>query len=353
MKYVGTAAACGLLASSSLANAFEVPGTFSGNIGFASEYVWQGITMSAGNPTINGGFDWDVGNGWYASIWGSNVDYWDTNEARYASFYVTGATTFSPVSISSDDDAALELDFYVGYWGYIGGGYNTPYDLGVAYYMYPGAKSDDFRYYSSVPITSLGKRAEYVAWATGDYAELYAGIGHYFLDDRVKSMAYINYTNDYNGQNQDAWYLYNDTDVYLSNAVTLKLHAGYTWGQYWRKNLFGYNTNPGLSFTDRTWAWCGYTYAVGKNQQYATGTPINTARYNDCVNGSGKDDDFFDWSIGLARSFGQFDVTATYVWVTGIENEDQVQSWWADMDQDGANEIYTEGRWVLAVKMAL
>lgn len=355
MKYIGTATACGLLASSSLVHAgIEIPGTFSGNIGFASEYVWTGITQSAGNPVVQGGFDWDSGNGWYASVWGSGVDYWETNEARYASYYATGATAFSPVSISSDDGASVELDFYVGYWGYIGGGYNTPYDLGVSYYAYPGGMTSDKHYKSSKPLPSLGnKPAVYDIWETGDYAGLYAGIGHYFLDDRVKTMWYLNYTNDYNGQNQDEWELYGDTEIYLPYAVTLRLHTGYSWGEYYRKNLFGYNTNPGLSFTDRTWAWCGFTYAVGRKGQYATGSAKNTARYNECVNTSGDQEGFYDWGVGLSRSFGPFDLTLDYVWVTGIKHEDLTKSWWSDMDQTGANEIYTDGQLVGAIKMAL
>jgi hypothetical protein len=92
---------------------------------------------------------------------------------------------------------------------------------------------------------------------------------------------------------------------------------------------------------------------MGFGEKYAKGTPQNTKRYNDCINGSGKDNDWFDWSIGLARSFGQFDVTVSYVWVTGIQNEDEVQSWWAGLDQNGANEIYTDGKWVASIKMAL
>lgn len=381
MKYVGTAAACGLLASSSLAHAeIDIPGTFSGNIGFASEYVWQGITMSAGGMTVNGGFDWDLGNGWYASVWGSNVDYYDSQDAQYASFYITGggSTASSPPIYVSDDNAAVEIDTYIGYWGYIGGGYNTPYDIGVGYYMYPGARHGDNTYISGYfngtgfaqfnPPNSTGPcgaglgncPAVYNAWGTGNMAEAYVGIGHYFLDDRVKSFAYLTYTNDYNGQNQDAWSLYDDTDIYLSNAITLKLHAGYNWGEYWRKNLFGYNTNSWLSFTDRSFGWCGYTYALGPNpadtavqRQADVNLPESIARYNDCIAGSGKDDDWFDWSIGLQRAFGQFDVNVSYVWVTGIDNEDEVTSWWSGMDKQDANEIYVDGKWVASVKMAL
>jgi uncharacterized protein (TIGR02001 family) len=362
MKYVGTAAACGLLASSSLVqaeggciNPFSC-GTWSGNVGFASEYVWQGIAMSAGNPTINGGFDWDSGNHWYFSMWGSNVDYYDNDEFHFVTKSAAGGTPSAPVTVTSDDDAQIELDFYVGYWGYIGGGYNTPYDLGVAYYAYPDARHDDYTYYGKDDIsfkgTTVKRPAKYDAFGTGNYAELYAGIGHYFFDDRVKTFAYLSYTNDYNGQNQDLWTFYNDIEIYLPYALTLRLHQGYSWGQYWQKNLFGY-TGADMAVSDRSWGWCGYTYAQGPKGNFGTGTAKNTARYNSCVESAGDDNDFFDWGIGLSRSFGQFDFTLDYVWVTGVDNEDAVNSWWAGMDQTGANEIYTDGKLIAAVKMAI
>lgn len=378
MKYVGTAAACGLLASSSLVqaeggciNPFTC-GTWSGNIGFASEYVWQGIAMSAGDPTINGGFDWDSGNHWYFSMWGSNVDYYDIDEAQYISSFLTNCKTQASAggacvrTVITDDYSALELDFYIGYWGYIGGGYNTPYDIGIGYYMYPDARHDDVHYFASNngDTKYLAEKkdgsfspVEYVGWGTNAYIAPYVGIGHYFLDDRVKTFAYLSYTNDYNGQNQDEWEVYNDVEIYLPNAFTLRLHVGYTWGEYWQKNLFGYNTNADLAYASRTWAWCGYTYASDRGK-YAKDSVTNTKRYYDCVggsnpDGSGNDDDFFDWGIGLSRSFGQFDFTLDYVWVTGVENADQVKSWWSGMDQTGANEIYTNGKLVGAVKMAI
>jgi uncharacterized protein (TIGR02001 family) len=320
--------------------------------------VWTGIAQSAGDIVLQGGFDWDSGNGWYASIWGSGVDYWETDEARYASFYATGATKFAPITISSDDGASVELDFYVGYWGYIGGGYNTPYDLGVSYYAYPGGKDHDYYFRGTKPLPSLGgQTAKYEIFETTNYAGLYAGIGHYFLDDRVKTMWYLNYTNDYNGQNQDEWELYADNEVYLPYDVTLRFHAGYNWGEYYRRNLFGYNTNPGLSLTDASWGFCGYTYAGGQGDKYGpagvAGTATANKRWADCVNTSGDQDGFYDWGVGLSRSFGPFDFTLDYIWVTGIKNEEMVKTWWSGTDMTGANEIYTDGQLVGAVKMAL
>ena len=60
----------------------------SANVSFASDYVWRGMTQSDG-PAIQGGFDFEAESGFYAGIWGSNVNF--------------------------NDGAGSELDYYAGY----------------------------------------------------------------------------------------------------------------------------------------------------------------------------------------------------------------------------------------------
>ena len=48
----------------------------SANVSFASDYVWRGMTQSDG-PAIQGGFDFEAESGFYAGIWGSNVNFND------------------------------------------------------------------------------------------------------------------------------------------------------------------------------------------------------------------------------------------------------------------------------------
>ena len=60
----------------------------SANVSFASDYVWRGMTQSDG-PAIQGGFDFESESGFYAGIWGSNVNF--------------------------NDGAGSELDYYAGY----------------------------------------------------------------------------------------------------------------------------------------------------------------------------------------------------------------------------------------------
>ena len=48
----------------------------SANVSFASDYIWRGMTQSDG-PAIQGGFDFAAESGFYAGLWGSNVNFND------------------------------------------------------------------------------------------------------------------------------------------------------------------------------------------------------------------------------------------------------------------------------------
>ena len=46
----------------------------SANVTLTSDYVWRGLGQTAGNPAIQGGFDYASDGGFYAGIWASNVE---------------------------------------------------------------------------------------------------------------------------------------------------------------------------------------------------------------------------------------------------------------------------------------
>ena len=46
---------------------------YSANVAFTTDYIWRGMTQSDG-PAIQGGFDFESDSGFYAGIWGSNVN---------------------------------------------------------------------------------------------------------------------------------------------------------------------------------------------------------------------------------------------------------------------------------------
>ena len=83
----------------------------SANVAFASDYVWRGMTQSDG-PAIQGGFDFEAESGFYAGIWGSNVNF--------------------------NDGAGSELDYYFGYGFSVG---DLGIDIGYVAFDYPKNKT--------------------------------------------------------------------------------------------------------------------------------------------------------------------------------------------------------------------
>ena len=49
----------------------------SANVAFASDYVWRGMTQTAEEPAISGGFDIAGESGLYFGTWASNVEFGD------------------------------------------------------------------------------------------------------------------------------------------------------------------------------------------------------------------------------------------------------------------------------------
>ena len=88
---------------------FSLPSfaTVSANVSFASDYIWRGMTQTDG-PAMSGGFDYKDKSGFYAGIWGSNVNF--------------------------NDGAGSELDYYFGYGFEVGG---IGVDLGYVAFDYP------------------------------------------------------------------------------------------------------------------------------------------------------------------------------------------------------------------------
>jgi len=109
MKLLKTTAIAGLLVASGAASALEI----SGNVALTTDYIWRGMSQTDGSPAIQGGFDADLGNGLYAGVWGSNVDF--------------------------DGGESMELDIYAGWATEISG---VGVDLGVIHYAYPTSNSE-------------------------------------------------------------------------------------------------------------------------------------------------------------------------------------------------------------------
>ena len=93
------------------------PHSLTGNVTFASEYIYRGIGQTNRKPAVQAGFDYGHSSGIYLGTWGSNV-----------SWVSDTATT---------ESNSVELDFYGGYKGSAG---DIGYDVGVLQYLYPSNK---------------------------------------------------------------------------------------------------------------------------------------------------------------------------------------------------------------------
>ncbi|WP_339630367.1 TorF family putative porin [uncultured Sneathiella sp.] len=154
----------------------DVPGEFSANIGFTTDYTFRGISQTDNEPAVQGGFDYTYDFGPVAvsgGVWASNVKF---------------------------TDATVEIDYYVGVGGAVD---DFSWDVSAIYYSYPGASS------------SLNY----------DFFEIAPSVGYDFGFASVS--AGINYSPDYFGSSGDAFYYSGGVDIPLGEYFTLSGTIGY------------------------------------------------------------------------------------------------------------------------------
>jgi len=103
-----------------------------GNVGFASDYVFNGISQTFRSPAIQGGFDYAAANGLYVGTWASNI------------------------SGNQYTNASMELDVYAGYNGKVSD--DLGYQIGLMNVTYPNGKAFSGVVDASNTITSAYKR---------------------------------------------------------------------------------------------------------------------------------------------------------------------------------------------------
>lgn len=96
--------------------------TITGNVGFTSDYVFNGISQTFRTPALQGGFDYVRTSGVYLGTWASNV------------------------SGNQYTNASMEWDFYGGYNGKVSD--DVGYNVGLMSVVYPGGKA-----YNTTPNT--------------------------------------------------------------------------------------------------------------------------------------------------------------------------------------------------------
>jgi uncharacterized protein (TIGR02001 family) len=159
-----------------------IPGEFGGYVGFGTEYNWRGISQTDEEPSVQGEIDYSVGVSeaitFYVSVWGSNVDFGDS------------------------DGASLEIDYFGGFSGEVPGAAGLGWDIGGIGYTYPGSDSDP----------------------SYDFAEAYGGLSYDF--GVASAAAYVHYTPDFFAETDSAVYFFGDVGIPLPKGLTL---GGHEW----------------------------------------------------------------------------------------------------------------------------
>ncbi len=166
------------------------PHTLTGNISFASQYVFRGVKQTFGDPALQGGFDYGHSSGFYLGTWASNISWLKDGD-------VAAGTT--PLY---DGGGSLEWDFYGGFKGEFGkSGFG--WDVGLLYYGYPGD-----------PAPGVAK---------ADTVEAYGALSWKWLTAKYSYAL----TNLFGVPESDgSWYLDFGVDIPVNDKFSIQLHYG-------------------------------------------------------------------------------------------------------------------------------
>jgi uncharacterized protein (TIGR02001 family) len=174
--------------------------TVSANVALTTDYRFRGVSLSGGDPALQGGFDVAHDSGFYIGTWASSID---------------GGAAYGD----------LELDIYAGWSGNLSDAVSV--DVGVLYYIYP---TED-----------LGLDT--------DYIEPYASVGVNFGPaEATFGVAYAPKQDSLGGD--DNLYLYTDVGFGLPGTpLTVTGHLGYTDGSLAPPLLAGTTDDTGLDWS--------------------------------------------------------------------------------------------------------
>jgi uncharacterized protein (TIGR02001 family) len=205
---------------------------FTANVALVTDYLYRGISQTAGKPAIQGGFDYAHSSGFYAGVWGSSISW-------------IGDTLVTSVGTAGATGAGLELDTYFGFKNSFATDFS--YDVGFLRYNYPGVyipgstKADTNEIYGLIGwkwITlkysdSLGDTFGVKDASGTSYIDLSASytlegpgviLGAHYGQQKYKGTTADGYKNLYlAGVSQDPTY----TDY---NVSVSKDFGGYVWG---------------------------------------------------------------------------------------------------------------------------
>ncbi len=166
----------------------------SGNVTFATDYVFRGVSQTAGQPTVQGTLEWTK-NGFYAGIFAANV------------------------SSKSYNDGSIEVDLYGGWRGSAG---RANLDLGVINFRYPGARatSSEAPRYDTVELTAG------ISWNMFSLKYNHAVSDFFSVGDENVPASWSGVTAVENGGSRGSGYLDLTATVPLGAASDLVLHVG-------------------------------------------------------------------------------------------------------------------------------
>ena len=179
---------------------FEV----SANVALTTDYRFRGVSLSAGDPAIQGGVDISHSSGIYIGTWASSIE---------------GGPAYGE----------MELDIYGGWSGDIAEG--VTFDIGLLYYMYP---TDGDALISDYNV---------------NYWEPYASVG--FSIGPASTTIGVAYAWDQSSLgDEDNLYIYTDAEFALPGTpLTMSAHLGYTDGVLAPPLLAGALDDTGLDWS--------------------------------------------------------------------------------------------------------
>lgn len=176
----------------------------SGNVALVTDYRFRGVSLSGGDPAIQGGIDLSHDSGFYVGTWASSI---------------AGGTPYGE----------MELDLYGGWTGNVTPGVKL--DLGLLYYVYPTGDDDLF----------LGVDTNYFE----PYASVSTTIGPV---GATLGAAYAWEQDSLGGD--DNLYVYTDWSLGVPNTpISLNAHLGYTDGVLAPPFLAGSGDDTGFDWS--------------------------------------------------------------------------------------------------------
>jgi uncharacterized protein (TIGR02001 family) len=183
--------------------------TLSANVGIFSQYIYRGLTQTAREPAIQGGFDFSHKSGFYLGTWGSNISWFgDVNAAN------------------GKNNPSMEWDIYGGYKGSAG---DIGYDVGALQYWYPGR-------YGSLPAGTVKPNT----------TEIYGALSYKWLSGKASYVVSDGLfgVDDARG----SYYLDLSANYPIADTWALIAHVGYQ--KYKGNAVPGFDNDDFYSYTD-------------------------------------------------------------------------------------------------------